>query len=171
MLVLVSITAKAQHLQFMGVSMGGDIHTFAQSLTSKGMTKLYSGTHPDEEWVTMSGDFWMFDNVDLVIQAPYADNGTTFVEVSSIRTNKSAYANLLASLDKKYGKHIVKANVRYSGDQKCIWQTSKGNVEVWRSQYSTEDSKCNVEIDYLDYPRIRREKSSNNAKVARANDL
>ena len=172
LLSLVSITGNAQHLQFMGVSMGGDIRSFTQSLTSKGMTKLYSGTHPEEEWVTMSGDFWMFENVDLLIQAPYADSGTTFVNVSSIRATKSIYTNLISSLDKKYGKHIVKVNQQYSGDQTCIWKTSKGNIEVWRSKYSSDDSKCNVEINYIDYPKVKREKTSANVKVkARANDL
>ncbi len=168
---IVMLQLNAQHLQFMGVTMGGDIRDFAQSLTKKGLSINYSGTHPDEEWITMSGDFWLFNCAYVLIQAPYADNGTTFVQVSA-RANKSTYTKLINSLDRKYGRHTTQSDVRGYGDLKCIWRTNKGNITLWRSQFWSNDAKYNLELEYLDYPRVKRARARARARSkARINDL
>ena len=171
-MAFVAISSNAQHLSFMGVPMGGNLQTFIQSLKNKGLRIKYSGSHIDEDWVNMTGDFWQFNDVTILIKAPYIDKGVTSVTVQFARANRSTFSQLIQSLDKKYGKHTIERNVIGQGDTKYYWCTQSGNVEIWQTKYSKDDGKCNIEISYYDFPLVKREKEKNAARTkARANDL
>lgn len=162
-----------RHLSFMGVQMGQDIKYFTDRLTEKGLNICYSGTHlygnnENEYWTTLSGAFWEFDFVDnILVKAPFIDKGVTLVQVM-VRVNNNTYKRLISALDLKYGHHQRNTNIQYSNDVQCVWITSKGNIEVWRSKFSEEDTQCNLEITYKDFLLVQR---VTNKRKARSNDL
>lgn len=177
LVVSISFVTEAQnHLKFMNVPIGGNINTFINSLKQKGFRLDYSGSHSDlnnvayEDWASLSGAFWEFDWVDVLVQAPYADGGVSFVQVcgNGTRSNRTQFNKLLSSLDRKYGKHKSESNSKFAGDMLYIWNLTSGTVKLWRSQFSSEDAHCNVEITYQDKTRVGR---SNNRKRSHGNDL
>ena len=170
-------TEAQNHLKFMGISMGGDINSFVNSLVQKGFRVDYTGKHRDwnnvayEDWATLSGPFWDFDWVDIVVQAPYEDGGVSYVEVNGngTRSNREQFERLIKSLDKKYGRHKVQRDHIAAGDYLYTWNLSNGTIQVWKSVgYNSEDGKCNLDIRYNDKPRMQRKVSK---KRKHANDL
>lgn len=175
LLILLSLGCHAQqHLTFMEIQMGGNFDTFIQSMIGKDLQVSHKGSHlygtdDDEDWCYLSGQFWKFGGVDILVKAPYIDGGVTFVNVSSCRADKETYNLLISQMNRKYGRQITNLNVRYTNDRECIWKTSKGNVIVWRSMFSTDDMKCNIEIEYQDFPYVKRKEKTK--KPFRNSDL
>ena len=150
-----------QHLSFMGIRMGGNIYNFTKALQVKNFTVISSGTHDygtddDEYWYSLEGDFWMFQNAYILVKAPYIDHGVTCVNVEAIRGSKSTFNSLIGQIDRKYGKHSVVAGGMSLYSYKYIWKTSRGSIFVSRTKFSKNDGKCNMSIEYLDYPYVKR---------------
>lgn len=166
-----------QHLSFMGIRMGGNINDFTRALQAKNVTVTYSGTHDygtddDEYWCSLNGDFWMFQNAYILVRAPYIDHGVSSVNVESIRDTKATFNNLIAQMDKKYGKHSVATGNHSPYSYKYTWKLSRGNIIVSRTQFSQYDGKCNLSIEYLDFPYVKRKSQSYvKRRNAHKNDL
>lgn len=172
-LSIITLSLSAQHMTFMGVSMGKDIQSFTSQLSNKGLWVVADGTHDNEYWVTMNGDFWEFEGVSVLVKAPFVDGGVSIVSVWDARGNRTTTKNLITSLDSKSGKHTIERDVIIRGDTKCKWHTNKGDVELWHTKYYDEgDGKCNIEISYIDYPQVNRKQLNQTERTrARANDL
>lgn len=172
-LSIITLSLSAQHMTFMGVSMGKDIQSFTSQLSNKGLWVVADGSHDDDYWVTMDGDFWDFEGVSVLIKAPFVDGGVSIVTVWNARGNRTTTKKLVASLDNKYGNHTMEHDVIARGDTKYKWHTQKGDVELLHTKYyDNGDGKCNIEISYIDYPQVRRKQQSQTERTrARANDL
>lgn len=128
--LLVSINICTYGLTFMGAALGSSPTSFTNILKSKGcyyVTTNYGSPGYTEYY---KGKYWQFTNATIALCV--AHNRVESVHVEWEYT--SSATQLIAELDKKYGRHTSKDNydpvLGYVG-QVCTWYVSDGYVQLF----------------------------------------
>ena len=163
--ILVGLTASAQHLTFMGIPIDGNRGHFIRELMFKKNFK--KSEYYSKDYPILQGKF-AGENV-LVLPLVYGKNkiyrvGVDFNETKSWYRLKTQFDNLVSKLTEKYGEPIsVEKNNQEpytDGSGKEIDGLYKGLVD-WKAQFlcpngyilvyfSVQASGCSVLISYTD---------------------
>ena len=145
---------KREHLQFMGIPMGGPIHEFVNTLCKeKGLTKEYVSTISDtgESVYVLKGNFWTFEGCGISV-VESSSNTAYKVRVSildlSVYKYKINIEDLVKNLTIKYGPYKIDRDPGYK-DEFLIWETNGGTIK-YKENY-IPDILDALYIEYVDY--------------------
>lgn len=138
------------HLAFLGQPITGDMKAFVTTLEDKGFTvESGRGWFPKMKCKYLRGDFWNFQDCDIVVRRPKKWKNVTSVYVHP-RNNFLLLNELIDVLDRKYGRHEECYSDVDVNALTYTWNMPEGAIQI----FGTVVYEQSFDILYRDYTEV-----------------
>lgn len=138
------------HLAFLGHPITGDMKSFVAMLEDNGFSTVAGkGWFPKMKCKYLQGDFWNFQDCDIVVRKPKKWKDVTSVYIHP-KNNFLLLNELIAVLDGKYGRHKESYSDADVNALTYTWNMPEGAIQI----FGTVVYGQSFDIIYRDYTEV-----------------